>query len=463
VLNFKAKKFGKEFKDLTTVVKDLELKGAKGETSTVTNVNGFKKVHILGADKDNKTEDLRNIGGNIFKVACNDKTTQVDVNDFTKKEIAQIAYGFVLGSYNFGKYKTVKKTDKALKGITFVGKNANEAKKCFNNLNNIASGVFLARDLVNEPANTLTPEAFAKHASALSKFGVKVKILKEAELKKLGMNALLAVGQGSANKSYVAVMEYMGAKSKTDKPFMFVGKGVTFDTGGISIKPAGGMEDMKFDMGGAAAVIGAMKAIALRKAKANVVGIIGLVENMPDGLATRPGDVVKSMSGQTIEVINTDAEGRLVLADCLTYAQNKYKPRCIIDLATLTGAMMVALGFEYAGVFSNNDKLSKDIVSAGNDEVEGMWSMPVNENYNREMDSNIADMKNTGSSRWAGASTAAAFLQRFIDKGVDWAHIDIAGMAWEYKGKSTTPRGGVGFGVRTLDRLIWDFEKSNKK
>lgn len=460
VLNIKEKKNINPLKSFPNILKNLNLTGSHNEKSTLVNIDGFSKIHILGAGKLQKKRSLRNIGGKIYDISKNDKSIQVSVAGLSKQDIAQIAYGLILGSYSFTKYKTVKNESAKLDKVSFVGENSSEAKKCFDNLNCIAQGVFLARDLVNEPANVLTPEKFVETAKGLSRLGVKVKILNEDELKKLGMNALLAVGQGSANKSYVAIMEYMGTK-ESENPFVFLGKGVTFDTGGISLKPSGGMEDMKFDMGGASAVIGAMKAISLRKAKANVIGVLGLVENMPDGLAQRPGDVVASMSGQTIEVINTDAEGRMVLADCLTYVQKKYKPRSIIDLATLTGAMMVALGQEYAGVFGNNDELKQNIINAGDSEVEGLWSMPMSKAYDKEINSNIADMKNTGS-KWGGACTAAAFLGRFINDGTSWAHLDIAGMAWEYKGKPTTPKGGVGFGVRTLDRLVWDWERSVK-
>jgi len=460
-LNIKGGNNTNPLKSFPDILKKLNLTGSHNEKSTLLDIDCFSKIHILGAGKLLKKQSLRNIGGKIYNIAKNDENIQVSVEGLSQHDIAQIAYGLILGSYSFTKYKTVKNKSATLKKVSFVGENSSEAKKCFNNLNCIAEGVFLARDLVNEPANVLTPEKFVKTAKELSKLGINVKILNESQLKKFGMNALLAVGQGSANKSYVAVMEYMGT-NKSENPFVFVGKGVTFDTGGISLKPSSGMEDMKFDMGGASAVIGAMKAISLRKAKANVVGVLGLVENMPDGLAQRPGDVVTSMSGQTIEVINTDAEGRMVLADCLTYVQKKYKPRSIIDLATLTGAMMVALGHEYAGVFANDDELKQSIIDAGDSEIEGLWSMPMNKKYNMEINSEIADMKNTGS-KWGGACTAAAFLRRFINDDISWAHLDIAGMAWEYKGNPTVPKGGVGFGVRTLDRLVWDWERSVKK
>jgi leucyl aminopeptidase len=293
-----------------------------------------------------------------------------------------------------------------------------------------------------------------KEVSALEKLGIEIDVLDEKEMKKLGMGALLGVSQGSAHKPYMVVMRWNGGKKK-DAPVAFVGKGVTFDTGGISIKPAAGMEDMKFDMGGAGVVSGLMKALAGRKAKANVIGVIGLVENMPSSTAQRPGDVVTSMSGQTIEVINTDAEGRLVLCDALTYVQEKYDPKLIVDLATLTGAIIIALGHENAGLFSNNDELSTQITNAGLAVNETVWRLPLSKAYDSQLKSDIADMKNVGG-RPAGSITAAQFLQRFITKDRPWAHLDIAAMAWATKDSEVTPKGGTGFGVRLLDRFVAD-------
>ena len=453
-LNSKEKGLDTKFKTLAPLTKVLSLKGELGEDNMATDTVGFDIVHIIGSGALEEVSDIRDLGGNIFKTVSAYKTVQVYVGDLKHKTIAQIAYGIKMASYRFDKYKTKGVKKPILTTITLVGKTAKDAKKCYANLDKIADGVFFARDLVSEPANILNPTEYVKLAQSLKTLGVKVKVLKEKDLVKQGMNALLSVGQGSRQDSFVVVMEYMGG-NKNDDPYVFVGKGVTFDTGGISIKPAGGMEDMKFDMGGSAAVVGAMKAIAGRKSKANVVGIIGLVENMPDGNASRPGDVVTSMDGQTIEIINTDAEGRLVLADCLTYAQKYYTPKVLVNLATLTGAMMVALGSEYAGVFSNDDDLANALIDAGESECEGVWPMPMNKGYDTLIKSDIADMKNVGG-RFAGAITAAQFLKRFVSSDVAWAHIDIAGVAWEYGSKPTCPKGATGYGVRLLDRLVFD-------
>ena len=305
----------------------------------------------------------------------------------------------------------------------------------------------------------LYPATLAKEAQALKKLGVKVTVLGEKEMKKLGMGALLGVGQGSARESKMVIMEWTGVpKSKSAKaqqPVAFVGKGVTFDTGGISIKPAGGMEDMKWDMGGSGVVIGLMKALAGRKAKVNAVGVVGLVENMPDGNAQRPGDIVKSMSGQTIEVLNTDAEGRLVLADALWYTQTKYKPKFVVDLATLTGAIIVALGNERAGMYANDDTLAEQISAAGDAVDELVWRMPLGKAYDELINCDAADMQNIGG-RWGGSITAAQFLQRFIKEGTPWVHLDIAGTTWSKKVKPVVPKGGTGYGVRLLDRVVAD-------
>ena len=338
-----------------------------------------------------------------------------------------------------------------------------KAKAAFQPLKAVANGVNLARDLVNEPANVLGPVELAEKTKSLQKLGVEVEILDVKDMEKLGMGSLLCVGQGSARPSRLAVMVWNGAKgAKKQKPVCFVGKGVVFDTGGISIKGAAGMEDMKGDMGGAAAVIGTMHALAERKANVNAVGLVGCVENMPSGNAVRPGDIVKSMSGQTIEVINTDAEGRLVLADVLWYAQETYKPKLVIDLATLTGAIMIALGKEYAGMFVNDDKLSDELLSASKSTGEKLWRMPLDKAFDKMMDSKNADMKNTGG-RWAGAATAAAFLQRFVQKDTPWCHIDLAGTAMDGSRNDINQSWGAGWGVRLLDRFVAEHhEKSDK-
>jgi leucyl aminopeptidase len=316
--------------------------------------------------------------------------------------------------------------------------------------------VFFTRDLVSEPANVLYPETLARQAKSLTNLGVAVEVLDDKRMKRLGMGALLGVAQGSVRPPRLVIMRWKGAPKAGDKRLVaFVGKGVTFDTGGISIKPSSGMGDMKWDMGGAGVVIGVMKALAGRKAKVNAVGVIGLVENMPSGSAQRPGDIVTSMSGQTIEVLNTDAEGRLVLADGLWYCQDRFKPKVMVDLATLTGAVIVALGHEYAGLFSNDDKIADALIAAGKAVGEGLWRLPLAEAYDKELNCDIADMKNITGTRGAGSVTAAQFLQRFVNE-VPWAHLDIAGITWSKKDAPTVPKGGTGFGVRLLDRFVRD-------
>jgi leucyl aminopeptidase len=374
---------------------------------------------------------------------------------------ADLAQGMRLRAYAFDRYKTKRKEEerRASLKVDIAVSDIAAARKAFAPREAIADGVDLARDLVNEPANVLYPEEFARRAAGLKKVGVAVEVLNLAALKKLGMNALLGVGQGSTRESRVVVMRWNGGR-KGEAPLAFIGKGVCFDTGGISIKPAGGMEDMKGDMAGAACVVGLMQALAARKAKVNAVGVIGLVENMPDGNAQRPGDIVKSMSGQTIEVINTDAEGRLVLADLLWYAAKQLKPKFMVDLATLTGAIVVALGHEHAGLFSNDDKLADRLVKAGRDTGELVWRMPLAAEYDKLIDSKFADVKNTGNGRWAGAITAAQFLQRFIADKTVWAHLDIAGTGIGSPQTDTNKSWGSGWGVRLLDRLVADnYEK----
>ncbi len=369
-------------------------------------------------------------------------------------QAADLALGLRLRFYAFDRYKTKKKDgDEGVRKrtVTILVADEKAARKAFKAREAIADGVDLARDLVNEPPNVLYPTAFAKRAGDLSKLGVDVEILGEKDLKKLGMGALLAVGQGSARESHVVVMRWDGGKDG-EAPVCLIGKGVCFDTGGISLKPGEGMQDMKGDMGGAAAVVGAMHALAARKARVNVVGLIGLVENMPDGNAYRPGDILTSMSGQTIEMINTDAEGRLVLADVLWYAKDRFKPKVMVNLATLTGAIMVALGQEHAGLFANDDDLANKLSAAGLATGEKVWRMPLNADYDKLIDSQFADMKNTGG-RYGGAITAAQFLQRFVGD-TPWAHLDVAGTAMNsIKGDLNRSWGG-GWGVRLLDRMI---------
>lgn len=370
---------------------------------------------------------------------------------------ANVAFGITLAAYRFDRYRTKEKPDQkpSLTAVTVLVEDAAAATAAFAPMQEVAAGVIFARDLVSEPGNVIYPETLAQRCADLTAQGVEVEVLDEAQLAKIGMRTLLAVGMGSERESRVVVMRWMGADDAKAAPIALVGKGVTFDTGGISIKPAGGMEDMKFDMGGSAAVIGAMRALAGRKAKANIVGIVGLVENMPSHNAQRPGDVVESLSGQTVEVINTDAEGRLVLCDLMTYVQRTCKPAAMIDLATLTGAIIVGLGHHHAGMFGNDDELCAGLSAAGAAVGEPVWRMPLGEEYDKALKSDIADMKNVGG-RDGGSITAAQFLQRFVEDDTPWVHLDIAGMAWTKQGMPTVPKGAAGFGVRLLDQWIAD-------
>ncbi|WP_181704031.1 leucyl aminopeptidase [Chthonobacter albigriseus] len=368
---------------------------------------------------------------------------------------AEFALGLRLRSYEWSRHKTRKKDDAETPAarINLAVEDAAKVKKTWGEAAEVAAGVELARDLVNEAPNILGPVEFAEAAEKLESVGLEVEILTDKDMKKLGMGALLGVAQGSVRPARLAIMRWNGSKSK-DKPIAFVGKGVVFDTGGISIKPGQGMEDMKGDMGGAAAVIGLMRALAGRKAKVNAIGILGLVENMPDGNAYRPGDILTSMSGQTIEIINTDAEGRLVLADALWYCQDRFKPAFMVNLATLTGACMVALGTQHAGLFSNDDELADRLYKAGQASGERVWRLPLGPDYDKLIDSRFADMKNTGG-RYGGAITAAQFLKRFVND-TPWAHLDVAGTAMASPDSEINRSWGSGFGVRLLDRLVRD-------
>jgi leucyl aminopeptidase len=374
---------------------------------------------------------------------------------------AHLALGATLRSYRFDHYRKVSDDDKAtLKGVTVKTRDVGGAKKAWTELFAVAEGIFFARDLVNEPANILHPEEFADRMQVLKKLGVKVEVLDVPAMTKLGMNALLGVGQGSAFEPRMVVMQWNGGGRSKGKersgPLAFVGKGVCFDSGGLSLKPANSMMGMKGDMGGAAAVVGLMHALAKRNARVNAVGVVGLVENMPDGKAQRPNDIVKTMSGQTIEILNTDAEGRLVLADALWYTQDRFKPRFMVNLATLTGAILIALGSEHAGLFSNNDELAERLTKAGKAEGEPVWRLPLGDGYDRLVKSKIADMKNIGGPQ-AGSITAAQILQRFVNK-LPWAHLDIAGVAWQDgEQKPLAPSWGTGWGVRVLNRLVADY------
>jgi leucyl aminopeptidase len=450
---------------LERAVKAAAYKGKKGKILEIVAPAGvtISRIVLIGAgsSKGFSALDAETLGGNAAArlLTGRDKNAAFALAGLTIKKLgndefaARVAIGAKMKSYRFDKYRTKEeKDDKPVLTKISVQTSATKAKDVFAIYDAINDGVFLTRDLVSEPANILYPDSFAKRCQALSKLGVKIKVLGEAEMKKLGMGSLLGVGQGSIRESKLVAMEWLGGK-KGEAPVAFVGKGVTFDTGGISLKPAPNMEDMKWDMGGAGTVTGAMAAIAGRKAKANVIGVIGLVENMPDGNAQRPGDVVKSMSGQTIEVLNTDAEGRLVLADALWWTQETYKPKAVIDLATLTGAIIIALAHEFAGMFTKDDKLAKQLDAAGDATGDKLWRMPLTQAHDEMIKSDIADMQNIGG-KGAGSSSAAAFLGRFIKDGVSWAHLDIAGMAWNPKDKPTCPKGGSGFGVRLLDEYV---------
>jgi leucyl aminopeptidase len=370
---------------------------------------------------------------------------------------AHFAMGALLRNWRIDSYRT-KLTDNqkpSLNDITIISGAADAAKTRFADLKAVADGVALTRELVAEPANIIYPETFVDRCQHLSELGIEIDVLDETAMKALGMGALLGVAQGSVRPPRLLVMRWNGLGDSAGKPVVLVGKGVTFDTGGISLKPGPGMEDMKWDMGGAGAVVGAMKALATRKAKAHVVGVCGLVENMPDGNAQRPGDIVTTMSGQTVEVLNTDAEGRLVLCDAITWVQKTYAPDVIVDLATLTGAIILSLGHEYGGLFANDDGLAAQLDTAGAAVGERLWRMPMGDVYNKMIDSPIADIKNIGP-REAGSITAAQFIKRFVDDGVKWAHLDIAGMVWSAKDAPTYAKGATGYGVRLLDRFIAD-------
>jgi leucyl aminopeptidase len=421
---------------------------------------GFDRIIVfgLGETENLKAAEVEMFGGAIAGTLQTLKVSEAVIAvDIPEKLLgsgqaaALVASGARLRCYSFLRYKSKKPESNGLTALEVLCADAVAARKAHQPLDAVAEGVHLARDLVNEPANKLFPVDFAKRAAALAKHGVKIDILKPAQMRRLGMGAFLGVAQGSPREARIVVMRWDGGR-KGEKPVAFVGKGVTFDTGGISIKPAAGMEDMKGDMGGAACVTGLMLALARRKAKVNAVGAIGLVENMPDGNAQRPGDVVASMSGQTIAVLNTDAEGRLVLADVLWYIQDRFKPKFMVDLATLTGAILVALGKEHAGMFSNNDELAQRLSEAGYATAEKVWRMPLTPEYDKIIDHDVADVKNTGG-RHAGSITAAQFLQRFVNN-VPWAHLDIAGTAMDANKNAINQSWGSGWGVRLLNRLV---------
>jgi leucyl aminopeptidase len=424
----------------------------------VFELSSKKKIVLVSIKKNIKASDIENLGAEFYgRVNCG-KNSEYLINSDTiiskdKSFTGHFLHGLKLKSYEFNKYKS-KKDTRLITINVFGNKNKPSAKNLLK-FKALEEGTFYARDLVFEPGNVLHPDEYAKRLRSLKKHGLNIKIYDEKKLKKLGMNALLGVGQGSIRGSYLVTIEWNGAKNNS-KPLAFVGKGVCFDTGGYSLKPAKFMEDMTYDMAGSAVVVGLMKNLALRKAKINAVGVVGLVENMVSGNAQRPGDIVKSYSGKTIEVLNTDAEGRLVLADALTFTEKKFKPKFMIDLATLTGAIIVSLGSEYAGLFSNNDKLSKQLLEAGEKVEEKLWRMPLHKNFDKLINSKNADMQNINYVGGAGSTTAAQFLQRFILNKTPWAHLDIAGMAFSKYGGALNSGGATGYGVRLLNQLIED-------
>ena len=443
-------------------LKNLKFK-KKREKIISFDISEKNKVLFIIVKEKLVSNNFEELGANFYSFIKTNKIDKVNLYADTLKSfksykkntelILNFIHGFNLKSYSFDKYKTQNKNI-----FYFLLKIISSEKTSLNNnyfrYKAIESGVFQTRDLVSEPPNILYPKKYVEIIKKLSSFGLKIQIYNESKMKKLGMHALLGVGQGSINESFLVTMEWRGNKKSKDKPLAFVGKGVCFDTGGISLKPARFMEEMKYDMAGSAVVVGLLKTLALRKAKVNAVGVVGLVENMPGGNAQRPGDIVKSYSGKTIEVLNTDAEGRLVLSDALSFAEKKFKPKFIIDLATLTGAIIVSLGEEYAGLFSNNDDLSNKIFEVSKKIGEKVWRLPLNENYNKLMDSTVADVQNINYSGGAGSITAAQFLQRFIINKTPWAHLDIAGMAFSKKASNLNPKGATGFGVRLLNKLI---------
>ena len=441
-----------EFSYITDLLKTSDLE----KNLLVFEITSKKKIVLISIKNNLKTSDIENLGAEFYGRINYGKNSEYfiisdSIESKDKSFLGHFLHGLKLKSYEFKKYKSKK--DQRIISVNIIG---NKNKPSIQNqikFKALEEGTFYARDLVSEPGNVLHPDEYAKRMNYLKRDGLKVNIYDEKKLNKLGMHALLGVGQGSIRGSYLVTMEWNGAKNSS-KPLAFVGKGVCFDTGGYSLKPAKFMEDMTYDMAGSATVVGLMKNFALRKAKINAVGVVGLVENMVSGNAQRPGDIVKSYSGKTIEILNTDAEGRLVLADALTFTEKKFQPKFIVDLATLTGAIIVCLGSEYAGLFSNDDNLSKQISSAGDKVEEKVWRMPLHKNYDKLMNSKNADVQNINYVGGAGSTTAAQFLQRFILKKTPWAHLDIAGMAFSKYGGALNSSGATGFGVRLLNKLV---------
>lgn len=434
--------------------------GASGQSVEVVAPAGLKleRVVLIGAGEVDSLSEAKwvELGGSVYAALANSGSKEASVLvELKGADTVSMAEGALLRSYRFDKYRTKEPDSKkpTMKSLTFMTSDG-AAATAYEAREQVVGGVFHTRDLISEPANVLNPESYADRIKELNALGVEVEVLGEEEMTKLGMHSLLGVGLGSAYESQLVIMRWNGAEDPDAQPISFIGKGVTFDTGGISLKPGAGMEQMKWDMGGSGIVVGLMKALAARKAKVNVVASVGLVENMPSGTAQRPGDVVKSMSGQTIEILNTDAEGRLVLADAMWYTQDRFKPKFMIDLATLTGAIITSLGHEHAGLFSNSDELANQLAAAGTATGDKVWRMPLHENYDKMIDCPIADMKNIGGPA-AGSITAAQFLQRFTND-VPWVHLDVAGMVWSEKDLPLSEKGGTGYGVRLLDRFVAD-------
>lgn len=456
---------GKTDKSISRAMKNSKFKGKVGQTHVISAPAGtnLSEIILVGLGKSPSEIDLQKVGASVYKAISGSLSQDVGIHidGITKLDASEVAShlgaGAKIKSWKFPKYFTKKDkvAPSAIKSVTVYTNEAKAAKEHFKNHEAVIEGAFLTRELVTEPPNVLYPEAYAEVVKELKKLDIKVEVLGEKEMKKLGMGALLGVGQGSTRESKMVIMQWNGAKNKKEAPVAFVGKGVTFDSGGISLKPGSGMEEMKWDMAGSAVVVGLMKALAGRKAKVNAVGVVGLVENMPSGSAQRPSDVVETMSGQTVEVINTDAEGRLVLCDALWYTQKRFKPQFMVDLATLTMNVILALGYECAGLFSNDKKLTAQLLKAGEDTAEPLWNMPMDDSFTEELNSHIADFQNIGNGRGAGSVIAAKFLEQFVNK-VPWAHLDIAGTSWANKDWSLVDKGATAFGVRLLDRLVRD-------
>ncbi len=437
-------------------IKELLKTSDLSKNLLIFELNSKRKIIFISIKKNLKNSEIESLGAELYGRINYGKNSEYFLNTDTVVSkydnfIGYFLHGLKLKSYEFNKYKTKKET--RLIKVSIFGKKNKPSINSQLRFKALEEGTFYARDLVSEPGNILHPDEYAKRLRSLKKYGLKINIYDDKKLKRLGMNALLGVGQGSIRGSYLVTIEWNGLKNNS-KPLAFVGKGVCFDTGGYSLKPAKFMEDMTYDMAGSATVVGLMKNLAIRKSKINAVGVVGLVENMVSGNAQRPGDIVKSYSGKTIEILNTDAEGRLVLADALTFTEKKYKPKFIIDLATLTGAIIVSLGSEYAGLFSNNDRLSNQLIDAGEKVEEKLWRMPLHKNFDKLIDSKNADMQNINYVGGAGSTTAAQFLQRFILNKTPWAHLDIAGMAFSKYGGALNSGGATGYGVRLLNKLI---------